>query len=128
MAEAMTFRSAIRAVLVVAGVALLVGGLVWSPHGTAQVDELGRLALALTIVVTAALAGGHVAGRFGQAAVLGELLAGILLGSIAGAARVQFIGVDPYLDIVARIGMLSARPRCSSLHRRPPRICFSAPR
>jgi hypothetical protein len=46
------------------------------------------------------------AGRFEQPAVLGELLAGILLGNLPGLQRLQPIGADPYLDVLSRIGML----------------------
>ena len=74
--------------------------------GTGPSDELGRLALGLAIVVLAAIAGGHLAVRLGQPSVLGELLAGILLGNLPGLARLQFLGTDPYLDILSRVGML----------------------
>ena len=101
----MTSRSAFHLLLVGAGAVLLASGFAFSQSAPSQVDELGRLALALTVIITAALLGGHLAGRFGQAAVLGELAAGIVLGNLAGA-RLQFIATDPYLDILARIGML----------------------
>jgi Kef-type K+ transport system membrane component KefB len=102
----MNGRSAIQYAIVATALVLLVVGLLLSRGSESQVDELGWLALGLAIVVSAALIGGHVAGHFGQAAVLGELLAGIILGSLSGAARLHFIANDPYLDIVARIGML----------------------
>jgi Kef-type K+ transport system membrane component KefB len=90
----------------VSGAALLAAGLLLSRHASPQADQLGWLALGLAIVVTAALVGGHLAGRFGQAAVLGELLAGILLGSLAASTKLQAIATDPYLDIIAQVGML----------------------
>jgi Kef-type K+ transport system membrane component KefB len=34
------------------------------------------------------------------------LLAGMLLGNLPGLARLQFLGADPYLDILSRVGML----------------------
>jgi Kef-type K+ transport system membrane component KefB len=40
------------------------------------------LALALTLVLAAAALGGHVAERYGQPAVLGELVAGVVLGNL----------------------------------------------
>ena len=98
-------RSAVHVVLVGLGIALLVTGLLWS-RSSAPIDEPGWLALGLTIVVTAALVGGHLAGRFGQATVLGELLAGMILGSLASFARLQFIATDPYLELLAQVGML----------------------
>src|SRR5262245_21545841 len=102
----MNTRAAGRFALIAFATALLAGGVLLSLASPSHVDDLGWLALALTIVVTAALAGGHVAGRLGQAAVLGELLAGVVLGSLPAAARLRFIADDPYLDILARIGML----------------------
>jgi Kef-type K+ transport system membrane component KefB len=97
--------SAVHVVLVGFGLALLATGLLWS-QSSAQSDELGWLALGLTVVLTAALVGGHLAERFGQATVLGELLAGMVLGSVASFAKLQFIATDPYLDILAQVGML----------------------
>jgi len=44
--------------------------------------------------------------RVGQPAVLGELLAGILLGNLPGLGILHFIAADPYVDILSRIGML----------------------
>ena len=99
-------RSARYIVLIAIGGALLAAGVLLSRNASVQRDDLGWLALGLTVVVTAALAGGHLAGRLGQAAVLGELLAGMLLGSVASATGLRFIATDPYLDIVARVGML----------------------
>jgi Kef-type K+ transport system membrane component KefB len=94
----MSVRSAIQPLLVVAGALLLGVGLALSQSVPGHLDEMGGLALGLTVVVAAGLCGGHLAGRFGQAAVLGELLPGM--------ARLRFIGTDPYLDVLARIGML----------------------
>jgi Kef-type K+ transport system membrane component KefB len=70
------------------------------------VDQLGWLALGLAIIVSAALFGGNLAAYIGQPAVLGELLAGMLLGNLPGLGRLQFLGADPYLDILSRVGML----------------------
>ncbi len=102
----MTKHTAVHLVLVLSGTALLATGLLLSRHAPPHVQALGWLALGLTVVVTAALAGGHLAGRFGQAAVLGELIAGMLLGGIAEIAGLRFIATDQYLDIIAQVGML----------------------
>jgi Kef-type K+ transport system membrane component KefB len=69
-------------------------------------DELGWLALGLAIIVAAALFGGNLVAHIGQPAVLGELFAGMLLGNLPGLGRLQFLGADPYLDILSRVGML----------------------
>ena len=102
----MRARSAVHVVLVGAGVLLLAGGLTLSRGAPGPFDELGWLALGLAIIVTAALLGGHLAGRIGQPAVVGDLLAGMLLGNLPGLERIQFVGADPYLDILSRVGML----------------------
>jgi Kef-type K+ transport system membrane component KefB len=69
-------------------------------------DELGWLALGLAIIVTAALFGGNMAAYVGQPPVLGELLAGMLFGNLPELGRLRFLGADPYLDILSRVGML----------------------
>ena len=92
--------------LIVGAAALLAGGFVLSRGTPASHDALGRLALALTVLVTAALVGGHFAVRAGQPAVLGELIAGVVLGSLPGLGAIHFIATDTYVDILARLGIL----------------------
>ena len=99
-------RSVVHRVMVIVAALVLIGGIVLSRGAATEGDELGTLAFGLTLVLGAALAGGHLAARVGQPAVMGELIAGILLGNLPGLERLQFIGADPYLDILARIGML----------------------
>jgi Na+:H+ antiporter len=99
-------RSLTRLALLLAALALLVGGLLLARGTAASVDELGWLALGLTIAGGTALFAGHIAAHLGQPAVLGELLAGILLGNLPGLSGLRFIAVDSYLDILARLGML----------------------
>ena len=101
----MKTRSPIKIALVSVAVLLLAAGVALS-HGAGPLDALGRLALGLTIILTAALVGGHLAVRFGQPAVLGELLAGILLGNLPGLGALHFISGDPYLEILSQLGML----------------------
>ncbi len=90
-------------VLGLVGAMLLGAGLILSRE--ASTDEIGRLALGLTVVLTAALFVGSLAVRLGQPAVLGELLAGIILGNVPGFSALQ-LGTDRYLDILAQVGML----------------------
>jgi Kef-type K+ transport system membrane component KefB len=92
-------------VLLVAGLVLLTAGLGIS-QAAAAADDLRTLVLELAIIVTAAMLGGDVARRIGQPPVLGEVLAGILLGNVPGLERLHVLGADPYIDILARIGML----------------------
>ena len=100
----MTLRSTVHLVFTALGVCLLAAGLVLSHGGS--LDELGQLCLGLAVVLTAAIAGGHLAVRAGQPAVLGELLAGILIGNLPGLGILQFLGTDRYLDILSQVGML----------------------
>src|SRR5258708_36497363 len=99
-------RAVLDIALLAAAVGLRAGGLALSGGAPGPLDTLGWPALGLAIVLAAALVGGHFAGRIGQPAVLGELLAGMLLGNLPGLAGLQFVGADPYLDNLSRIGML----------------------
>ena len=99
----MTLRSTVHLVLVAIGLSLLAAGLAISQGGS--LNELGRVALALAIVLVAAVLGGHLAGRVGQPAVLGELIGGILLGNLPLDA-LRFLRTDTYLDILSQIGMV----------------------
>jgi Kef-type K+ transport system membrane component KefB len=64
--------------------------------------------LALAIILAAAKLGGHLAVRVGQPAVLGELVAGVALGSadLAGVGWFQAIEADPTVDILAGLGVV----------------------
>ena len=100
-------RSSVLQTGLIAIALILIGiGVALSRAIVAPMDELGWLAFGLSIVVTAALVGGHLAARAGQPAVLGELVVGIVLGNMPGLGRLHFIAADPYLDILARVGML----------------------
>ena len=99
----MTLRSTVNLVVVAVGLSLLATGLILSHGG--ELDELGRLALGLALVLTAAILGGHLSTRFGQPAVLGELVAGILVGNLHLPA-LDFLRTNSYLDIVSQVGMV----------------------
>lgn len=64
--------------------------------------------LYLVAILLAAKVAGHLAARAGQPAVLGELLAGILIGNLhlLGIRGFEGIASDPYVDIVARLGVI----------------------
>ena len=106
MARSFRSKSVTQIALLVGALILLAGGIALSRSLTAPPDELGRLALGLAVIVTAALLGGYFAVRLGQPAVLGELLAGLLLGNLPGFGFLGFIAADPYIDMLSRIGML----------------------
>lgn len=97
---------AIQIAIIAIAVLLLAGGLFVSTSGAAGHDELGPLAFGLTIVIATAVVGGHLITRAGQPAVLGELLAGVVLGNLPGLGALHYVATDPYIDILARLGML----------------------
>lgn len=76
--------------------------------GGAHADPVSHVVLDLAIVMIAAMVGGDIATRLGQPAVLGELLAGVLLGNLdlLGVAFFEPIASEPTLDILARVGVL----------------------
>jgi Kef-type K+ transport system membrane component KefB len=69
-----------------------------------------QLAIALTIIITAAKLGGYLSYRLGQPAVLGELIAGILLGpSVVNLVQLPFftdIHLSETIKLLAEIGVL----------------------
>jgi Kef-type K+ transport system membrane component KefB len=74
------------------------------PHS----DSGTTLVLALAIILAAAKLGGHLAERLEQPAVLGELLVGVLLGSLefAGVSWFRALTTDVTLDGLAGIGVV----------------------
>jgi Kef-type K+ transport system membrane component KefB len=71
-------------------------------------DPSVHLLLYLVLILLAAKLMGHLGVLLGQPSVLGELCAGILLGNLALAGFHGFEGIasDPYVDILARIGVV----------------------
>jgi Kef-type K+ transport system membrane component KefB len=72
------------------------------------VDPIAQVLLALTIILAAAKIAGHVSVRLGQPAVLGELIAGVVLGNLTliGIDAFHSIAEDPTVDILARLGVV----------------------
>lgn len=66
------------------------------------------MAIGLVVILLAAKIGGELAVRLRQPAVLGELLAGVVLGNfdLLGHAGLDHLTNDPFLDMFARIGVL----------------------
>jgi Kef-type K+ transport system membrane component KefB len=71
-------------------------------------DPVTPIVLALAVILAAAKLAGHVAVRIGQPAVLGELTAGVILGSLdlAGIGWFHAIERDATVDILARLGVI----------------------
>ena len=71
-------------------------------------DPSVPLLLYLVVILVAAKLMGHLAILLGQPAVLGELMAGVLLGNLplAGVHGLGGIATDPGVDLFARIGVV----------------------
>ena len=74
----------------------------------AHADPVTPVVMALAIILAAAKLMGHLAAWLGQPAVLGELLAGVVLGSVdlAGIGWFQSIERDATIEIFARLGVV----------------------
>ena len=66
---------------------------------------VAHLALLLALVLVAAKVGGEIATRFHQPPVLGELLAGLLLGALPWA-EFRDLGSDRTVDMLSQLGVL----------------------
>lgn len=64
--------------------------------------------LAFAFVLAVALVGGAAAVRLKQPAVLGELVAGVVIGNLGllGVHRFAALATDPFLDTVAQLGVI----------------------
>jgi Kef-type K+ transport system membrane component KefB len=79
------------------------------PSGPASHDDpVGPVVLALALILAAAKLSGHLAASLGQPAVLGELVAGVVLGNLdlAGIGWFTAIETDTTVDILARLGVV----------------------
>jgi Kef-type K+ transport system membrane component KefB len=78
------------------------------PAHAAGTDPLVATALALAVILTAAKLFGHLAETIGQPSVLGELVAGIVLGVIGRAAfpSLDQAARSPELSLLAGLGVL----------------------
>ena len=73
-----------------------------------HIDPIARVALQLAVVLACAKLGGELALRLRQPAVLGEILAGLVVGNLGflGVTALQGIATDPAIDTLARLGVL----------------------
>ena len=71
-------------------------------------DTVSNLLLALVVLLPAAKLSGGVAERCGQPAVMGELMAGLLIGNLglAGLDRLNYLKSDPGLEMLAQLGVI----------------------
>lgn len=75
---------------------------------TAPADAGAHLVLALAVILAAAKLGGDLSERLGQPAVLGELLAGVLLGNLdlAGIGWFRGLATDGAIEGLALVGVV----------------------
>ncbi len=87
------------AVLGVAALAFLTG---------AASSEVSAALLALAVVLVTAKLGGHLAMRLGQPSVLGELVAGVIVGNLhlAGWTGLDWLRDDPFVALLAELGVI----------------------
>ena len=72
------------------------------------VDPIPTLLLSLAVIIAAAKLGGHVAAKMGQPPVLGELLAGVVMGNLAlvGFGGFEYLKTNTAVDMLARLGVI----------------------
>jgi Kef-type K+ transport system membrane component KefB len=89
-------------------VSMLVAGTAWAGTGAGHADPVAPVVLAVAALIAAAKIGGEVSVRLGQPAVLGELLAGVVLGNLTlfGFHGLEWFKTDVHVDMLARIGVL----------------------
>jgi len=94
--------------LVVGSVLLLPTVIGAQSHAGGHADPVSNVVLGLAIILIAAKLAGHLAVRIGQPAVLGELLAGVVLGGadLLGWQWFHALETDASIDMLARIGVL----------------------
>jgi Kef-type K+ transport system membrane component KefB len=71
-------------------------------------SDIAVVLLALAVILAGAKLGGDLATRVGQPAVLGELVAGVLLGNLhlLGVPWFRAIASNPSVDVLAQLGVL----------------------
>jgi Kef-type K+ transport system membrane component KefB len=87
--------------------ALLLALLPGIAHAAGADPSLPLLRYLVVILLCAKLAG-HAVMRLGQPAVLGELIAGVVIGNLPllGIQGMEGMETDPYVDILSRIGVI----------------------
>src|SRR5262249_34585325 len=71
-------------------------------------DPVAPIILSVAVILLAAKVGGDLAIRIGQPSVLGELIAGVILGNLGliGYHGFEAMEADATIDILARVGAL----------------------
>ncbi len=73
-----------------------------------MIDPIPTLLLSLAIIIVAAKLGGHLAAKLNQPPVLGELLAGVVIGNVAlvGFSGFEYLKTNEAIDMLARLGVI----------------------
>ena len=71
-------------------------------------DPIAPIILSVALILVAAKLGGHLAVRFNQPPVLGELAAGLLIGNLGlvGVTGFDYLKADVNVDMLARLGVV----------------------
>lgn len=79
-----------------------------STGSAAHADPIARVVLYLAVILVGARLGGELATRLRQPAVLGELIAGVILGNLGliGLDVFEPMKSDAAIDVLARLGVL----------------------
>jgi Na+:H+ antiporter len=72
------------------------------------IDPIPTLLLSLVVIIAAAKLGGHLATKLNQPPVLGELLAGVVMGnvSLVGVTAFESLKTSEPIDMLARLGVI----------------------
>jgi Kef-type K+ transport system membrane component KefB len=86
----------------------MLAGCALAATGHAAGASSAQTLLWLAVILLAAQVGGHFAAKIGQPAVLGELVAGVLIGNahLAGIGLFTPLATEPSIDLLARLGVL----------------------
>jgi Kef-type K+ transport system membrane component KefB len=89
-------------------VLLAVAAPAYADAGGEHADPIAAVVMYLAVILLAAKLGGDLATRVGQPAVLGELVAGVLLGnlSLLGVVAAEPIKTDATIDMLSRLGVI----------------------
>ena len=100
-----------RVATVALAILFVVGFITSSVHAAdagGHADPVTTLLLRLAVILVAAKVGGDLASRVGQPAVLGELVAGVVLGNVSllGYTGLETMQHDESLDTLASLGVI----------------------
>ncbi len=104
----MTQRRTGRRIAALVAAATVVAPAIARASEGGHADPITPALFAIAVVLFAAKLGSELAVRVGQAAVLGELCAGVLIGNLVhvGVGRFAWITHDATVDIFARLGVI----------------------